>query len=48
MFKPRTNSIGKSARIIGEAPEKPEFGQMKHQSGNPSRKSNQSIKKPGR
>lgn len=46
MFKPKVNSIAKSGRIVGENPDKPEFGQMKHAQGNPGRKSNLSIKKP--
>jgi len=48
MFKPKVNSIGKSSRIVGENPEKPEFAQMKHATGNPGRKSSLSVKKPGR
>jgi len=48
MFKPKVNSIAKSGRIVGEVPEKPEFGQMKHATGNPGRKSSLSVKKPGR
>lgn len=48
IFSPKVNSIKKSGKVFGEPPEKPEFGQMKHSQGNPSRKSTLSIRKPGR
>ena len=49
MFAPKSNSLKKSSRIVGVPPEFPEIGGMqKQKAGNPSRKSNLSVKKVGK
>lgn len=48
MFAPKVNSLRKSGKIVGVPPEFPEVGGMqKKKAGDPARKSNLSIKKPG-
>lgn len=48
MFKPKINSIKKNSKMVGINPDHPEFAQMKYPTGNPSRKTNLAIQKPGR
>jgi hypothetical protein len=48
MFAPKKNSLGKSSKIVGVAPEYPEVGCMAgKKQGSPARKSNLSVRKPG-